>query len=254
MKKTKCLNCGKIFESKTAKSKHKKEYPSGSCKEKEPEKEIEIKTERKSPLQKVEKIFIPKEQATIEWRKYNQLLKTRKDKHLKIMKESMFWAKQGKALIDVYECMKKAGLNSKNEPRLAIARADINEVRFEKQDTGSGQFCMEHGTYRSGWNTDVHLPQKIFKINWERNLNPDGTPNWQIKNKEFRAKVPLIPADLLPDGSLQNYYILWEVKSWEVLPEQKDPFLLKRISENMFVILGAWEITELERAIIGGLK
>ncbi|KKL76663.1 hypothetical protein LCGC14_2042670 [marine sediment metagenome] len=58
----------------------------------------------------------------------------------------------------------------------------------------------------------------------------------------------------MPEGDLKNYYILWEVKLWEILPEVKDPFLLKRISQNMFVILGAWDITELERAIIEGLK
>jgi hypothetical protein len=68
------------------------------------------------------------------------------------------------------------------------------------------------------------------------------------------TKVPIIPAELMPEGSLTNYYVLWEVKEWEELPEPKDPYLLKRISENLFVVLGAWEITDLERAIIGGLK
>lgn len=212
------------------------------------------KPERKSPIQKVQKIIIPEEQAKIAWKKYCEILKKRKDKHLKIMKDSMYFAKQGKALIDIYEVIKNAGLNSKNEPRLAIARADINEVRFVKQDTGSGQFCMEHGNYRSGWNTDVHLPQKTFKIQWERRTDEKGEPTWEIINKEFKTKVPLVPAELMPEGDLKNYYILWEVKEWEELPQQKDPFLLKRISENMFVILGAWDVTELERAIIGGLK
>lgn len=258
MKKSRCLNCGGVFKSKSDKRKHKKEYPNNSCvkelKGGQEEMETEKKVERKSPIQKVEKIIIPEEQAKVEWKRYCELLKKRKDKHLKIMKESMYFAKQGKALINVYDVMNKSGLNKNNEPRLAIARADINEVRFEKLDTGSGSFLMEHGWNRSGWSTDVHLPQKIFKVQWERNLRADGTPNWQIKDKEFKTKVPLIPAELMPEGDLKNYYILWEVKLWETLPEPKDPFLLKRISENMFVILGAWDITELERAIIEGLK
>ena len=255
MRKSKCLNCGKTFPSKSEKMKHKKEYPNGNCKEsKEGQEDIEQKIERKSPIQKVQTIVIPEEQAKEEWKKYVQLLKKRKDKHLKILKESMYYAKQGKALIDVYEVMKKAGLSSKNEPRLAIARADINIVIFEKQDTGSGRFEMDSSWNRKGWNTDVLLPQKIFKIQWERNLRPNGTIDWEIKNKKLKTRVPIIPVDLIPEGELKNYYILWEVKSWEILPEPKDPFLLKRISENMFVILGVWNITELERAIIGGLK
>ncbi len=256
MRKSKCLTCGSIFKSKTDKKKHKQEYLNRSCKKlKGGEGEVEEKKiERKSPIQKVETIVIPEKQAEEEWKKYCKLLRTRKDKHLEIMKKSMYFAKQGKKLINVYDVIQKGGLNKNREPRLAIARADINEVRFVKQDTGSGQFCMEHGSYRSGWNTDVHLPQKTFKTQWERNLKADGTPDWGIKNNEFKTKVPLIPADLMPEGELKNYYILWEVKEWEQLPETKDPFLLKRISENMFAVLGAWDVTELERAIIGGLN
>ncbi len=210
--------------------------------------------ERKSPIQKVTKILVPKEQAAQEWKKYCKLLKTRKDKHLKILKESMYYAKQGKQFIDVYETIKKAGINSKKEPRFAIARADIHEVYFEKQDTGAGRFNMEKGWDRHGFNTDVILPQKTFKTPWERLLKDDGTPGWEIKDKELTAKVPIIPADLIPEGDLKNYYVLWEVKEWQQLPEPKDPFLLKRISENLFVVLGCWDLTELERAIMGGLK
>ena len=166
----------------------------------------------------------------------------------------MYYAKQGKQFLDVYQVMKKAGLNSKEEPRLAIARANIPQVFFEKQDTGAGRFNMEKGWHRRGWNTDVILPQKIFRVQWERLLKEDGTPSWEIKNKELQTKVPIIPADLMPEGDLQNYYVLWEVREWEQLPQPKDPFLLKRISENLFVILGAWDLTELEIAIAGGLK
>lgn len=255
MGRYKCGVCGESFTAKTKRRRHKEEKHGGYFTKLQGGEEMEKeKVKRKSPIEKVQKIIIPEEQAKQEWKKYCELLKTRKDKHLKIMKESMYWAKKGKALIDVYETIQKAGLNKSNEPRFAIARADINQVRFEKRDTGSGNYLMEEGWNRGGWNTDVNLPQKLFKIQWERNLKPDGTPDWGIKDKVLRAKVPIIPAELMPEGDLKNYYILWEVKEWEKLPEVKDPFLLKRISENMFVILGAWDITELERAIIGGLK
>ena len=56
----------------------------------------------------------------------------------------------------------------------------------------------------------------------------------------------------MPDGDLSGYYILWEVRDWKDLPETKDPLLLKRITENLFVILGAWELTDLEQSIISG--
>lgn len=252
-KKSRCGNCNKVFPSQTAKQKHKKEYPNGSCVKIE-EETIQEEPKRQSPIQKVAKILIPKEQAKEEWKKYCQLIKKRKERHLKILKETMYHAKEGKQFIDVYQAMKKAGLNSKNEPRLAIARADIRTLYFEKQDTGAGRFNMEKGWNRKGWKTDVILPQKTFKVEWERNLRPDGTPSWEIKDKKLMATVPIIPADIMPEGDLSNYYILWEVKEWERLPEPKDPFLLKRISENLFVIFGAWDLTELEISIAGGLK
>ena len=263
MGKYNCGICKMYFPTKTARRRHKKEKHGGyflkSIEVKGgvqmvEEKKEEIKTERKSPIQKVAKILVPAEQAKVEWKKYCQLLKTRKDKHLKIMKEAMFFAKQGKQFIDVYEVMKKAGLNKNNEPRLAIARADIHQVYLEKQDSGTFRFCMEKGWNKGGLSDDVLLPQKSFNVKWERLLRADGTPSWEIKDKELVTKVPIIPVDLMPEGDLSSYYILWEVKEWNKLPEPKDPFLLKRISENLFVILGAWDITELERAIIGGLK
>ena len=78
------------------------------------------KSKRKSPIQKVETIFIPENQAKEEYKKYIKLLKTRKDNHLEILKKSMYYAKQGKKLIDVYKAIQKAGLNKNNEPRLNI--------------------------------------------------------------------------------------------------------------------------------------
>ncbi len=260
MSKYHCGVCGYSFKTKIARRRHKEKKHGGyfvkNRKEVEQmEKKEEEKPERKSPIQKVAKILVPKKQAAEEWKKYCQLLKKRKDKHLKIMKEAMYHAKKGRLLLDVYEAMQKAGLNSKNEPRFAIARADIPAVRFEKRDTGTGNFLMEEGWNRSGWSTDVHLPQKTFKVQWERQVDASGTKSrWEIDNQYLKAKVPIIPADLMPEGDLKNYYIIWEVKTWEQLPETKDPFLLKRISENLFVILGAWDVTELERAVIGGLK
>jgi hypothetical protein len=217
-----------------------------------PEKE---KGERKSPIQKTKKIVLPKEQARIEWRKYVNLLKTRKDKHLRIMREAMYYAKKGKELIDVFEVMKAGKLNSNNEPRLAIARASLNTVYFQKQDEGRGTFGGKLYYDRSieYHKTNITFLDKTFNIHWERTIDANGKLTWEIKDKILKTKVPMIPAELMPEGDLENYYILWEVKEWEKLPEPKDPFLLKRISENLFVILGKWEITELERAVIGGL-
>lgn len=256
MRECNCGVCGKSFKSKTDRRLHKiKEHGGYFTKMEETKIQEEVEEVKKEgeTLKEIPKIKMPKEQAKEEWKKYVTVLKKRKEKYLKVMKDAMYQMKEGKELIDVYKIMKEVGLNENNEPKLAIARADIEQVFFEKRDEGSGRFNMEGGWNRSGWKTDVELPQKTFNIHWERIEGREDT-HWNIKNKTIKTRVPLIPVELLPEGDLKNYYILWETKEWEEVPETKDPILLKRISENLFVILGSWDLTELEQSIISGGK
>ncbi len=242
MEKKDCPNCkkeGRVFERTSYYRKKTEDYRCGKCGH------VSI-----SGLQKFEKakIKMPKEQAKEEWKKYVELLKTRKEKYLETMKKAHYEMKKGNELIDVYKVMQQVGLNEENEPKLAIARADIKEVIFKKRDSGTGTFEMEEGWNRSGWKTDVELPQDTFKIHWER----EGESTWKLEKEKIRTKIPIIPAELVPEGDLKNYYILWEPLEWQELPETKDPILLKRISQNLFVVLGSWDLTELEQSIIRG--
>jgi hypothetical protein len=213
---------------------------------------VQEEVEQKETLKEIHKIKMPKEQAKEEWKKYCEVLKKRKEKFLKIMKDAHFQMKEGRELIDIYKVMKQTGLNENNQPRLAIARADLKQVYFIKQDEGTGFFSAE----RSRWNgqkDDVILPQNTFKTHWKRKEG-ESESSWNIEHKELRTKVPIIPIEILPEGALSNYYVLWETNEWEELPETKDPLLLKRISENLFAILGSWDLTELEQSIISGGK
>lgn len=208
--------------------------------------------EPKEALQEISKITMPKEQAKEEWKKYCNVLKKRKEQFLKIMKDAHYQMKEGRELLDVYKVMKETGLNEQGEPRLAISRADLKEVFFEKRDTGTGIFGTgKHWGNSVEWNKDrVELPQNTFDVNWQRK----GDRSWEIEKKLLKTKVPVIPIEILPDGDLKNYYILWESNEWEDVPETKDPILLKRISENLFAILGSWDLTPLEQSVIRGSK
>lgn len=253
-KKCKCGICGKEFKSLSARRRHKKkghkQSKSQEVKKVENKKEIvqeEPIEEKKETLKEIPKIKMPKEQAKEEWKKYVQVLKKRKEKYLKTMKQAMYQMKEGRELIDIYKIMKQVGLNENNEPRLAISRADLDKVTFAKRDSGTGDFEM------NGKDT-ISLPQNTFKIHWNREEGVTDQNSWRIDKKRIRTKVPIIPVEILPEGSLSNYYVLWETNEWEELPETKDPLLLKRISENLFAILGSWDLTELEQSIISGGK
>jgi len=219
--------------------------------EMEEEMEETIVEDEKKSLKKIPKIKMPEEQAREEWKNYVGVLKKRKEKYLRIMKEAMYQMKKGRELIDIYKVMKEIGLNTNNEPRLAIARADVKDCIFEKRDSGTGVLgnSVRYGGVE--WDRDrIELPQNTFKIQWER----EKESSWSIAKKLLRTKVPIVPVELLPEGSLSNYYILWETSDWEALPETKDPILLKRISENLFAILGTWDLTPLEQSVIAGGK
>lgn len=256
MTRCRCGVCEMEFKTKKEKKEHKRKYPNQSCKElkggkTEMEEEVKIvQEEEKEILKEIPKIKVPKEQAKEEWKKYCNVLKNRKEKYLQVMKDAYYQMKEGNELIDLYKIMKDVGLTENNLPKLAIARADFKECLFEKQDEGAGAFgCI--GKYNQmDWSSRIQLPQNTFNIHWERSENN----TWQIKDKSVKTRTPIIPIELLPDGDLSNYYILWETNNWIPIPETKDPILLKRISENLFAILGSWEVTELEQSVIRGRK
>ena len=200
----------------------------------------------------IEKIQMPKDRAKAEWKIYNILIKKRHDKYLEEMKNCMYQLSQGKSLIDIYKVMEKAGVNKNYQPRMAISRADWKEVYFTKTDEGRGCFTNKGSDWASKSEGDIDLQPRTF-MQWVRSKDNDGKDiSWNIANQKCKTKVPIIPAHLMPEGNLTVYYILWEVQRWEDLPEQKDPLLLKRITENLFVILSAWEVTALEQSVISG--
>lgn len=197
------------------------------------------------------------EEAEKEYNEYLDAVKTRKEKYLEDLKKVYYNLKRGKKVIDIFSVMKKAGLNENKEPRLAISRAGFNTVLFIKQNSGSGSFGNNLDRYQREWfedkaNCQVILPSNTFP-EWETET-PSGFSWARIKNKIVHTKVPIIPAHLLPNGNLGNYYILWEVKEWKALPPLKDPFLLKRISSNLFAVMAEWELTAIEQAVIAGQK
>lgn len=212
----------------------------------------------------VPKIKMPIEIAKEEWKKYNQLLKKRKDKYLKDMKVAMYNLKQGKELLDIYVVMEKVGVNKNQEPKLAIARADWKKVYFTKKDSGRGFFSgREDKSWADKSIGEIDLPPETFQhwlrekydIKLQSGKTAKADDEWRINKQKLKTKIPVIPAYMHPEGELKDYYILWEVDQWEdVPPKRDDPLLLKRITENLFVILGAWDVTELEQSIIRGLK
>lgn len=197
------------------------------------------------------------DEAAEHYKEYANQIKERGDKaeqYLKDLKSTYYHLSQGRKVLDIYEVFKQSGLNENNEPKLGLAPANCKQIIFEKLPLGSGTFT-EHSRWARAEKSDVHLPTGTFP-NWAEEENgrmkhPSNAPRVNIE-----ARVPIVPAHIMPEGDLKNYYILFEVKEWseptKATFQKGDPYLLKRINQNAFAVLAEWDVTDVEAAILRG--
>jgi hypothetical protein len=144
---------------------------------------------------------------------------------------------QGRIVIKAIDSIVAAGLNDERLPKLAIVRADAEEC-FWLPTRGGGAFAMTNVS----WRDREHHSRRITIA--------EGTwPEQSRDRRSHRTVVPLIPIHLRPKRGLQNYHALWEAE-WRPAPPL-DPLLLRRIGvSDLWVVLAAWDLTEVERAAL----
>lgn len=194
-------------------------------------------------------VSMPENEAEEVYRQYLKVVKTRKEKYLEDLKKVYHALKEGKKIIDIYEAFKKTGIKEDGNPKLAISPANERTVVFVKEAGGAGLFT-ENGRWVNEKVVDVRLPSQTFP-EWETE-KVEGRSWENIKDEKIVTNVPLIPAHLIPEGRLENYHILWEVDEWREIAKAVDPFLLKRINANTFIVLAAWDLTEVEQIVMRG--
>lgn len=156
---------------------------------------------------------------------------------------------KGRKIIDIRECIKQAGLNIKNEPRLAIASLGYDKEIRVHRIMRAGRFTqMDFISSRRHWDkfsqirfAPPYLPE------WATPLTEEEKKQWEMP--ELTARIPIVPPRFMPRvKDLRPYFVLWEIKNWQTKPQ--DPFLLKKIGDNSFVRLGAWDLTPLEKMFL----
>lgn len=139
---------------------------------------------------------------------------------------------QGKTVIRALESIRAAGLNEQGLPKLALARADMYKV-FWRTNQRFGRF-QERRWYRGNASRT-----KNIQIDWD-----EITP----RHQEGEAIVPIVPVHMRPKRGLQNYHILWEAEWTKTYPA--DPYLLRRFGGDAWLVVAAWDLTEVERAVM----
>lgn len=197
-------------------------------------------------------ITAPVDEAKAKLAEYRAALKKRYDKTDEALAKTYAQLAKGNMIVNVRDAIVGAGVDELHRPKMAIARADATHVWYQRSI----------GTARRGTWTQVAA---FFSDNSKRNVaNSFELPRGaflncpeecsRVTHTRIRAMVPLIPPQFRPPHSLSNYHMLWDVEgAWENEPPV-DPFLIKRISGDLFAVLAVWDLTELERGVLKGIR
>lgn len=138
---------------------------------------------------------------------------------------------RGKKVISAFQAIRNAGVDQLGRPRLAIMRADQPFVRCCACSSMNVTFSNGGHSRARDWHFEIPWPGRERVCN-EYNL---------------AARLPRIPPQYRPAEFLSNYHLLWEA-NWEEIPV--DPMLLKRIGKDAWIVLAAWDLTEVELSVL----
>lgn len=191
---------------------------------------------------KVEKLVENSFLAEEKYREYAEGYKKTRDPLFKELKAVYYAIKKGKQVTDIFTAIRAGGVRAGNEPNLAICRADVAKVACRYSSDGTVKYASVETISWRDLKADIIL----------KNCLPAFTPSprWNT-DLRFTAPVPIIPPKLRPLKLTSDYFILWEVDSWTLVPS-RDPYLLRRISTRQFVICAAWDLTDIELAVMAG--
>lgn len=185
----------------------------------------------------VELLKEEKEAATAKYKEYLQASKTCRDKTYDDLKRVYNQIRKGKAVIDITAAISAGGVRKNFHPNLAICRANVPKVycRYDR----NGDIVYRIDSWRRTRSADINLEKCL--PGWK-----DGP--WSLS---LEAPVPMIPPRLRPAKLTDDYFILWEVDQWTPMPS-RDPYLLKRLSPTLFLVCAAWDLTDIEMAVMAG--
>ena len=158
----------------------------------------------------------------------------------------------GYKLISLSKSIRLAGLDEKGMPKLAVSRADRKQVYFDWPARNEVALYCTEARPDSSW-TRRGWPELNCHVKMGQHHNDES-----YGGRTGYALVPAVPADVRPEtGQLKDWFILWEVDGWSdksfrVEPPY-DPILLKHIGGDLYAVLAEWDLTGIERAIMGEL-
>jgi hypothetical protein len=153
---------------------------------------------------------------------------------------------RGHPIISIRDVIHAGGETSRFLPKLGISRADEKRLEVRRRRDGSVRFGVNLGFHPARAVT-LLPPGTLSSMGWQRWSRPEAANG----SSEIRASaiVPTIPPEFRPNANLERYWILFEAEWTNVAP--KDPALLRALGGGLFAVLATWDLTDLERAVLG---
>lgn len=192
----------------------------------------------------VVKVTESKYTAREKFLEYRRAVQGRHSDEDKAIMEGYRYLSRGKQLINLIETFRATGMNDRDEPRLAIARASARTCTFEWT---RNQWCFRTDSIYSRFKYRAFMYHRsTFSVKSFTRREEYG------KGERLTAQVPIIPPKFRPgETQIEHYGILWEA-DWHHAP--KDPLLVRFIHPKspLVVLVAQWDLTELERAVMEG--
>lgn len=155
---------------------------------------------------------------------------------------------EGKTLISLLDAIQKGGVDDTGRPRLAIARADEPAISFNRTLDGALEYWPEAASRATANDRVFRFPAGT--------LEPTEVGGWERSSlwrtwRPWTASLPFIPPRFRPPLSMTNYHLLWEAEWRQARGSQRrDPMLLRRIGGDLFAVVAAWDLTEVEKLVL----
>lgn len=162
---------------------------------------------------------------------------------------------KGTPLLVLSDVIAAAPRDEKGRPRLAIARADQPQVKYTRtRHQAFERFSIEFGRRWGRRFRDGTIDVPTTGVTPDFPAPADRERPWSDSTTDGFALIPMVPPDVRGRRDLSKYFILWEVERWSdtVLRAGPDidPYLLTKIGEDLFAVVGEWDLTDVERAVM----
>jgi hypothetical protein len=202
----------------------------------------------------VQTITMPRAQAARKLRACQQSLAQKANAEYEAAAAGYAALAAGKALLDLNEVFRECAYDPKGRPRLAVARADRTRVAFRIQDGSNFTAAMFDAS--SGTLPRTYRGALVVRVPYVNEWASEAARKLHRWQRDGHAIVPMVPPAVLPASALRERHILWEVKAWADAPirstPDRDPYLLRHLAGSLYIVEAAWDLTDLERAIING--